>query len=304
MKIYFNEKVKYEPWGGGIHFLARFIEYLRERKIECIFKLKRNIDIIFIFKNNIDLDPKLIKYLKRNPNTKVLQRINISDISKKVDFQDRIVLKINKIANKTVFISNWLAEYYIQKGFYKPYNVIYNGCNPYYFFPEENKRFNLSMIRLVTHHWSSNWMKGFDVYMKLDKLLNRMNNIKFTFIGRYNKKYHPENTTLIEPLYGIELGNELRKHDMYITAARWEACGMHHIEGAMCGLPVLFHKDGGGINELCKNYGYEYYNILTLMEGIKIIQENYEQYKRKIPYDYLNDKRCFEEYYKLLDDMI
>ena len=70
-----------------------------------------------------------------------------------------------------------------------------------------------------------------------------------------------------------ELGDELRKHDVYLTAARWEACGMHHIEGACCGLPVLFHKEGGGINETCKNYGVEYDNIPSFFDGLEEIKK-------------------------------
>jgi hypothetical protein len=33
---------------------------------------------------------------------------------------------------------------------------------------------------------------------------------------------------------------------------------MHHVEGAQCGLPVLYHEDGGGIVELASRYGIGY----------------------------------------------
>ena len=38
--------------------------------------------------------------------------------------------------------------------------------------------------------------------------------------------------------------NELKKHDIYITASENEPSGNHHMEGALCGLPILF-KDSG-----------------------------------------------------------
>ena len=147
-------------------------------------------------------------------------------------------------------------------------------------------------------------MKGFDIYSKLDQELDKRNDIKFTYIGRYNEKYNPKKTKIIPPLYGKALGDELRKHDIYLTAARWEGCGMHHIEGASCGLPVLYHKEGGGINESCKNYGIEYCDICSLIEGIHELKYNYQEYIKKIPYDYLSMKRCCEEYYEIILSMI
>lgn len=30
---------------------------------------------------------------------------------------------------------------------------------------------------------------------------------------------------------------------------------MHHVEGAQCGLPLLFHRDGGGVVEAGERYG-------------------------------------------------
>jgi hypothetical protein len=33
---------------------------------------------------------------------------------------------------------------------------------------------------------------------------------------------------------------------------------MHHIEGAQCGLPIIYHEDGGGIPELGKEYGISF----------------------------------------------
>lgn len=30
---------------------------------------------------------------------------------------------------------------------------------------------------------------------------------------------------------------------------------MHHVEGAQCGLPLVYHEDGGGIVEAGRRYG-------------------------------------------------
>ena len=99
MKIFFNEIVKYSPWGGGMYFLAGLVDFFKKKGHEILFKLKKNIDLIFIMTNFKELDPRIIKYLKRNSETKVLQRININDKSKKVNHQDNLVFKINKVAS-------------------------------------------------------------------------------------------------------------------------------------------------------------------------------------------------------------
>ena len=45
-------------------------------------------------------------------------------------------------------------------------------------------------VKLVTHHWSSNWNKGFDTYKRIDELINDeywSNKIEFTYIGNVPK---------------------------------------------------------------------------------------------------------------------
>lgn len=299
LKIFFNLRIRKTPWGGGNYFLANFVEFLKENGHKVIFELKKNIDIIFIIANSKELNPRIFKYKKKNPKTKIIHRINECDKRKNTKHIDQNIFKTNKIADETIFISNWLAEYFIEKGFDKPYEVIYNGCNPKHFYPEESKVLGDS-IYLVTHHWSHNWMKGFDIYIKLDKILEENQDFTFNYIGRYYKDYNPKNTIITPPLVREDLGEQLRKYDIYVTASRWEPCGMHHIEGARCGLPVLYHREGGGINELCKNYGIEYYDIPTLLEGINRIKDKYQEYRNKIPYDFLSSKRCNEEFYKII----
>ena len=78
---------------------------------------------------------------------------------------------------------------------------------------------------------------------------------------------------------------------------------MHHIEGACCGLPILYHKEGGGINESCKNYGIEYNDIETLFNGFDKLKKSYFEYRNKITYDFLSINRCCKEYYKVITDM-
>jgi hypothetical protein len=56
---------------------------------------------------------------------------------------------------------------------------------------------------------------------------------------------------------------------------------MHHVEGAQCGLPVLFHRDGGGINEMCSRYGIEF-DDASLLESIDSLRQGYYDYEKKV----------------------
>ena len=50
------------------------------------------------------------------------------------------------------------------------------------------------------------------------------------------------------------MAEEIKNHDIYITGSLNEPSGNHHIEAALCGLPILYFKSGG-IPEYCNDYG-------------------------------------------------
>ena len=56
------------------------------------------------------------------------------------------------------------------------------------------------------------------------------------------------------PVAGRELASELRDADLYVTGAVNESAGMHHIEAALCGLPILY-VDSGATPEYCNGFG-------------------------------------------------
>ena len=43
-------------------------------------------------------------------------------------------------------------------------------------------------LKIVTHHWSANLMKGFDIYKDFDDLIaKKLNDIEFTYIEIYQE---------------------------------------------------------------------------------------------------------------------
>lgn len=258
MKVYFNRQIRRSPYGGGAHFLSGYADYLIARGISVTDTLEPGIDIIYMLdpraENHQFPDWEVIKQYKRSfPQTRVIHRINDTDKARGLSGQlEPLMIHANQeVADATVFISEWVKNHYLNLGYVasKLDAVIINGCNEDWFFPKHNKNIH-KPVRLVTHHWSDNPNKGADVYEYIDKVLLKSQDFEFTYVGRYNKQLTPTNVKVLQPLYGLALGDELRRHDIYVTGARWEACGMHHIEGAACGLPVICHADGGGVLEL------------------------------------------------------
>jgi len=185
-------------------------------------------------------------------------------------------------------------------------SVVINGCNSSFFYPAENKeRSSGDKLKIVTHHWSDNPMKGADIYRAVDQLCNEDPDISFTYVGRYPKGYSPKNTKVIPPTYGKKIGDILREHDIYITGARFEACGMHHLEGAACGLPVIYHKDGGAINEICSDHGIEISSWEELVEAINFFKnkENLVEYFKKIDYNKIKGQNCYKKYHEIFKDL-
>ena len=146
-------------------------------------------------------------------------------------------------------------------------------------------------------------MKGFDEYLYLDKLIkskNLQNKIQFTYIGNVHKENMFQTTKVIKPLYGKELADELRKHDIYITGSKNEPSGNHHMEGALCGLPILY-VNSGALPEYCNNYGLEFSNE-NLIEKIENIKRDYSEYTQKLkdyPFTFVN---AGNEFLKLFNE--
>jgi len=307
MIISFNRMPANSAWGGGAHFVTNFSQFLEKAGHKVVFDLRENIDLIIM------IDPRhnergysiqdIVAYKQMFHNTKILHRVNECDKRKNTNFMDKLILLSNRVADHTVFISEWLQRYFSEKGFSKDSDIIVNGCNVNHFYPSQNTKPN-EKIRVVTHHWSDNWLKGFDIYTEIDKYLHNNDDFEFTYVGRYFKGYTPQKTKTIEPLYGKQLGDELRSHDIYVTASRWEPCGMHHIEGAASGLPVLFHNHGGGINETCTKHGEVFYSFSDFISKLNLIKNNYQSYRDRIDLQQLGSTLCDAKYYDVILKMM
>jgi len=305
MKISFNTKIIQGPWGGGNKFTISLEKYLRNKGCQTVHNLDDN-DIDIILMTNVRRKSEtlsynqisILKYLINKPDTIVVHRINNCDESRKTKNMNNYIINADKISDITVFISKYLEDVYIRR--YKMrknnYVVIKNGADSKIFNPEGRKKWNENEpMRIVTHHWSSNINKGFDVYQELDRIsLSSFNGTKiiFTYIGNTPKNFSFLNSLIIPPIDGLDLSNKIKENHIYITGARGEGAGMHHIEAALCGLPILY-INSGALPEYCNNFGVMFNNLNDLKDSLSSIIENYETYYYNM-LDYQNtaDNMC------------
>tara|TARA_B100002019_G_C21212174_1_gene570009 strand:+ start:77 stop:1033 length:957 start_codon:yes stop_codon:yes gene_type:complete len=315
MKISLGSQIIEGPWGGGNLFLINLKNYLTKEGHEVVFGLDdKDIDIILFTdprtgrgSTSIISAKSIKKYKKKiNENVKVVQRINECDERKGTKKINALYLKSSDVADHVVFVSEWLREIYLNLGLDKnKTSVIMSGSDKSIFntFGKTTKPVNRK-FKVLTHHWSSNWMKGFELYLKLDKKLNESplkNKIEFTYLGNIDEKYKFNNTKILPPLSGLELAAEIKDHDIYITGSLNEPSGNHHIEAAMCGLPILY-INSGGIKEYCMNYGLEI-NLENFEEKILYMIDYYDSFKNKMKKYPFESEKMSTNYLKLFNKL-
>lgn len=257
-----------EPWGGGNWWLEQMVRHLRGHGLDVRFDLRGAPDCVVLVDprvgGNVRFGPdEIAAYRRRHPETRCLHRVNECDLRKGTDDVDALLRDANEVADHTVFISEWLRDYHAERWFplERPHSVVHNGADPGIFHPSGRAELDPGgTMRLVTHHWSDNPMKGFDVYREVDRLIaaGELEDVELWVVGRWPRTCEWQSARTFPPTTGRELADLLRRCHAYLTASRFEPGGMHHVEGAQCGLPVLYHEDGGGIVEVASRYGIGY----------------------------------------------
>lgn len=293
LRISMNARKIEGPYGGGNQFANTLEKYLRSKGHEVFRKLVSHLDLILIVASqdelkitSYDID-SIADHIALHPNTVVVHRVNSCDEQRGRNLGiNEAILRANRVADHTVFISSFVRDLFATKGLdlTKPHSVILNGADEAIFNPLGRAEWEAGeKLRIVTHHWSSNYMKGSDIYERLDQLLETepfKHVFEFTYIGNLPVGVNFKNAKVIPPTYGKELANLLKQHHVYLTAARNEAAGMHHIEGIRCGLPVLYLVSGA-LPEYCEPYGIGF-TVLNFEEKLLEMHERYPELREKV----------------------
>ena len=310
LKISINVQNKEGPWGGGNLFITNLKNYLESKGNKVIFDLfDEDIDIILIIdprmlSESVIYSIKDIQFYKRSINSecKVIHRINECDERKGTLGINKYYIEANKIADYTVFVSEWLKNTFIKSGFSSKNNEVIMSGSDSEIFNDDGRLFwdGTEPLKIVTHHWGNDLNKGFDIYQYLDENIQKKfkNKIEFTYIGNTNNNIEFKSTNVIQPKSGIELANLIKKNHIYLTASINEPSGNHHIEGAQCGLPIIY-RESGGIPEFAHGFGVGFQGIEDFIEAVEEIQKNYDDYFHKMKNYPFNSSSMSRDYLDL-----
>jgi hypothetical protein len=299
VKIYINRQPKYGPWGGGIKTVNKLSERLLMEGHSVVYKLQDDIDIIFC------IDPRpnnfgewyqhFIDYRNKNPKTKIIQRVGDLGTHSKPELTS-LVKQTLEISNYMIFPSEWSKEWIGFSG--DNSKIVHNAPMPI-FYENRNQNCDISARpRIVTHHWSMNPKKGFHFYEFLQKHIDNTSEFDFSYIGRLPENVSIRNHT--EPLGADVLSEHLPKNDIYVTASIEEAGANHVLEALAAGLPVVYHKAGGSIDDYCKNYGESFENFDQMLESIRRVISSYDNYKNRVLQYHRTNDDVISEYVKII----
>jgi len=256
MRMHINRlPIREKAWGGGAQFINAVHDYVSQDGVAELIDV-RNIercDSMLLVgldaqgPQEIGIGDALAYKTHVNPDCKVVVRVNENDARKGTNHVDGVWLNASRYVDGTVFVSEWLRDYFVSRGWECRDNVvILNGVDRDVYRPGHKR--NNGKLNIVAHHWSDNRLKGADVYEWLDRFVgNNSDRFTFTYVGRHKCSFN--NATVVQPLYGAALGTELSKYDLYVSASRFDPGPNHVIESIACGLPTYVHVDGGGAVE-------------------------------------------------------
>jgi hypothetical protein len=262
MKVAINTRPLDGPWGGGNRFVKTLAAELEARGHEAVFALAPDVNLIVIIdprsrNPQLSFTPgQVFAHLGAHPEAMVVHRINECDErkgTKTMNFRLRVA---NYVADHTVFIASWLKDLGVwrREG---TSSTILNGADAGVFMPRSAQRWDgTGPLKLVTHHWGAHGNKGWDVYGLIDRLVGEpawRGRLELTFVGNAPSGTYP-NIRVVAPLDGKPLAEALAEHHAYVTASINEPAGMHHVEGGILGLPILYRKSGA-LPEYCAPYG-------------------------------------------------
>ena len=187
----------------------------------------------------------------------------------------------NKFVNGVIYQCDWGRLMFKNSGLNirKNYKIIKNAPDNNYFFKKEYCNLK-EKINLITTCWSPGKLKGIEFYMYLDKNLD-FSKYNYIYVGRIPDGYKFKNIKKYEPMWKKELGNYLRKSDIFISGVQKDCASNCITEALSCGLPVLYYNSGGS-SEIVKNGGISFNKKEELIINLEKIVNNYKQYQHNI----------------------
>ena len=272
---------------------------MKKKGHTVVHTIEPGIDLIFL------QDPRyselgisineIVAYKHLNPATKIIHRVNECDARKGTKDVDDLLRTCSSYTDLTVFVSGWMKNYHKNLGWNCPKNTfVHNGVNSKHFYPcPVGKKIKNGKINVVAHHWSNNRMKGFDIYEAMDRLVASDSRFTFTYIGRDLGTF--DNTTLVPPTHGKDLGELLSTFDVYISGTLNDPGPNHILESISCGLPTYVLNKGGGAVEFAgiEHSFQDFDELVSILSG-KLELNSYK------PSSW---EKCMEKYHELIEGL-
>lgn len=269
------------PYGGGNQFLKALREELRRQG--SYSEQAQEADCLLVNLNPGSL-PFLFKTLRRRTARQtVLARVDgpISLVRGKSAYVDRLLADfVARQADGVVWQSAWSREQNKKLvSMAAPAEaVIYNAVDLKIFFAKERHQSG-QKIKLIATSWSANPRKGFALYSYLDSHLD-FSRYDMTFIG--NTPIAFKNIRVLPPMPSAALAEQLRAHDIYITASQHDPCSNALLEALACGLPAVTLADGGH-PELLRQGGELFRDENDVLAAVEKVAANLSHYHSRLP---------------------
>ena len=233
------------PAGGGHQFLRALKREWERRgfrvEVNSISKSTRACLL-----NSFNFDADRFRFLRR-AGVRTIHRVD-GPLATYRGFDDGTDQKIaewnREFAQGTVMQSQFSLRAHAEMRLnFQNQVVISNAVDPAIFFPAEGKPNPRGRkVKVISASWSDNRNKGADVYEWLDRNLD-FSRVEYTFVGRLPTEL--KNIRVIPPMSSRVLADQLRNHDVYLTASRNDPCSNSLIEALSCGLPAIYLQSGG-----------------------------------------------------------
>lgn len=281
MKVHIFFTIIDSAWGGGNQFLKILRDQFRKNTMYAEHPETADCVIVNSYQNLL----RALILAWRYPQKIFIHRLGpVFSYHRRTYWKiiDRLVVQFtNLVAHTVVFQSRWSLEQAYQFGFNKDKNcvIVGNAVDPTIFFSKPAVATERSdKIKLVATSWSTNPNKGFEYYTFLDTHLD-FNKFEFTFIGNCPVTF--QHIKRLAAMPSVELANELRVHDIYISAVHNDAYSNGIVEALACGLPVVA-LDSGGNSEVVGEGGVLFSDTNDLLEKITIAVNRYAELHNKI----------------------
>jgi len=279
------------PTGGGNQFLKALREQFRSWNVYC--ETPDGADVLLFNSHHFGSLPTAVGRafrMKRHDvgGPAVVHRVDgpitvVRGNARDYSLDRSIAIFNEQLSDATVFQSEWSRNvcHAYGVGLGRPSATIPNAPDPGLFFPSEPARTRHGEDRrcqIVASSWSANWRKGFDIYRFLDQDLD-FSRFRLTFIG--NSPIEFSNIEVLAPMCSRELGERLRRADMYLAASVDDPCSNALTEALHCGLPAVGRRSGGH-PELIGDGGICFDGRWDVIPAIEKCAIELDRYRRRI----------------------